>query len=180
MLSGEEVRSPGRRSLLQFGVALVAAGSVPGALAQAAADSAGTFTAKEQGILLALGEALVPGADLPRFLTHMLARRPHMLCYPFVSFPLDTAGFYRTALGALERASVRERLVGFAELSRDGRTTLLRELVTGQIKEWDGPPPALVYFVVRNDAVDAVYGSPDAYRAMNVPYMAHISPPALE
>ena len=181
MLGCDEPPSSGRRSLLQLGLAFMAAGSVPGALGQAAPDSAGrAFTAKERGILLAFGEALVPGCNLPRFLHRMLAHEPHMLCYPFVGFPLEIVAFYHAALGALERASVRTRASGFAELSPDGRTSLLQELATGQLVGWDGPPPGLVYFVVRNDAVDAVYGAPEAYGVMNVPYMAHINPPGAE
>ena len=32
------------------------------------------------------------------------------------------------------------------------------------------------YTVLRNDAIDVVYGTMEAYAALGVPYMAHIAP----
>ena len=43
---------------------------------------------------------------------------------------------------------------------------------------WSGPAAGLVYFVLRSDAVDVVYGTPAGFERLGVPYMAHILPPA--
>ena len=45
-----------------------------------------------------------------------------------------------------------------------------------KIDGWQGPPGALVYFVLRSDAVDVVYGTMEGYQQLGVPYMAHIAP----
>ena len=34
------------------------------------------------------------------------------------------------------------------------------------------------YFVLRNDAVDVVYGTKDGIESLGIPYMAHIEPPS--
>ena len=39
-----------------------------------------------------------------------------------------------------------------------------------------GPPAGLVYFVLRSDTVDVMYGTMEGYESLGVPYMAHIEP----
>jgi hypothetical protein len=46
----------------------------------------------------------------------------------------------------------------------------------GKLQGWQGPPPGFVYFVLRSDAVDVVYGTMDGYESLGVPYMPHIAP----
>ena len=41
---------------------------------------------------------------------------------------------------------------------------------------WTGRPGALVYAVLRADAVDVVYGTMEGYEALGIPYMPHIPP----
>ena len=36
---------------------------------------------------------------------------------------------------------------------------------------------ALFYVCLRSDAVDVVYGTPEGFRKLNIPYMEHILPP---
>jgi len=47
----------------------------------------------------------------------------------------------------------------------------------GSPKAWIGPPAALFYFVLRNDALDVVYGTEAGFAKLGIPYMAHIAPP---
>ena len=42
---------------------------------------------------------------------------------------------------------------------------------------WEGPPAPLFYLLARSDAVDAVYGTPEGFERLGIPYMAHIAPP---
>ena len=42
---------------------------------------------------------------------------------------------------------------------------------------WQGPPAAgFVYFLLRSDAVDVVYGTVEGYAELGIPYQAHIMP----
>ena len=41
----------------------------------------------------------------------------------------------------------------------------------------DGFPIFLFYMCLRSDAVDIVYGTPEGFRKLNIPYMQHIMPP---
>jgi hypothetical protein len=45
-----------------------------------------------------------------------------------------------------------------------------------KIEGWSGRPAALVYAVLRADAVDVVYGTMEGYEALGIPYMPHIPP----
>ena len=38
-------------------------------------------------------------------------------------------------------------------------------------------PVFLFYLCLRSDAVDVVYGTPEGFKRLNVPYMQHILPP---
>jgi Gluconate 2-dehydrogenase subunit 3 len=166
-----------RRDLLQVALAVSAAAGAPISLGGLNHVASSKFSVREHDTLLAVGETLVPGADLSRFVSGMLTRDVSMLSYPFVSLPLDVRVFYHEALLAIDSACRRTRDRGFVQLSSAERTAVMQELMAGQLKGWDGPPPGLVYFVLRSDATDAVYGRPQAYDDLQVPYMAHIQPP---
>jgi hypothetical protein len=92
--------------------------------------------------------------------------------------PMPPLHFYKASLGAIAGFSVN--LMGRSPdaLSVSERTMLIGTMLSPSAKAWKGPPAALVYFVIRNDAIDAVYGDESAYARLDVPYMAHIEPPA--
>lgn len=46
----------------------------------------------------------------------------------------------------------------------------------GGLPGWSGPPAPLVYFVLRSDALDVVYGTEAGFALLDVPYMPHIPP----
>jgi hypothetical protein len=180
ILSHDVPPSASRRNLLQLLLALTCVAQSRSALAGASGTpSARPFTATERATLLAMGETLLPGADLSRFVSRMFALKEPMLSYPYVSFPEEAAAFYRDALAAIEGACRRTRGKGFAELPVDERVDVVGKLMAGRLEGWDGPPSSLVYFVLRSDAIDAVYGSPETYEELQIPYMAHIQPPSL-
>lgn len=180
MLSDEGPANALRRDLLQVALAVTAAAAAPAALGAASRAAPGKFSVSEHETLLAIGATLLPGADLARFVSGMLSREIPLLSYPFISFPLDVRAFYHDVLAALDSACKRTRDKEFVHLSGAERAALMQELMTGQLKGWDGPPPGLVYFVLRSDATDAVYGHPHAYEQLQIPYMAHIQPPPFE
>ena len=39
---------------------------------------------------------------------------------------------------------------------------------------WQGPPASYMLFVLRADALDVTYGTPEGFEALDIPYMAHI------
>ena len=41
---------------------------------------------------------------------------------------------------------------------------------------WQGPPASYMLFVLRADALDVTYGTPEGFEALDIPYMAHIMP----
>ncbi|MEI9995307.1 MAG: gluconate 2-dehydrogenase subunit 3 family protein [Rhizomicrobium sp.] len=142
---------------------------LPGCREQASNAAPAIFTQSERQTLAAIGEALVPGAaaaGIVDFVAAMLADADPMLCYRFVSFPMPPADFYKATLAAI--ADLSHGVIDAALIGR---------MLSPDLKGWQGPPPALAYFVIRNDAADVVYGGEDAYTRLDVPYMAHIAPP---
>jgi hypothetical protein len=130
-----------------------------------------------QGLMLErLGEALVPGArtaGIAHFVDQQLGQPDSMLLmikYLGVA-PADRTGFYRSALDAALAATADAR----APMA-DGE--LLRRMAADDLSAWDGPPASFVYFVLRADALDVVYGTRDGFARLGIPYMAHVEPPA--
>jgi hypothetical protein len=100
-----------------------------------------------------------------------------MLCYRFVSFPMPPTAFYKASLDAVENLSRTTLAKPSHQLAPDEFQHLIGQILGPDPHGWHGPPGSLVYFVIRNDAIDAVYGGEDAYTGVGIPYMAHIKPP---
>ena len=142
-----------------------------------------TLSASEVETLDALGNVLLPGsasAGLAHFIDHQLSGEPAdsmlMIKYLGVAAPFDD--FYRGGLRAFEASSQATHGKPFSALAPDESTDLVKRMSAGQIDGWQGPPAGLFYFVVRNDAVDVVYGTQSGFEQLGVPYMAHIAPPS--
>ena len=87
------------------------------------------------------------------------------------------ANFYRAALAAIDRASQsRNGGRGFAELDATAQHDFIDTMRQNKIEGWQGPPAPFVYFLLRTDAVDVVYGTMEGYARLGVPYMPHIAP----
>lgn len=136
----------------------------------------------EVSTLNALGEILLPGsamAGLSHFVDHQLGASPEdcllMLRYLGVATPF--APFYQGGLAALNDFSQIEAKRTFAELSPSDQTGIVEQFSQANPDGWQGPPGPFFYFVLRNDAVDVVYGTKQGVESLGIPYMAHIEPP---
>lgn len=139
-----------------------------------------TLQPEEAKTLAAVGEALVPGArtaGIVQFIDQQISIPPEeaLLEARIMNVRPPFANFYRAALGAIDRAS-RSGGRGFAELDATGQHDFIDAMRQNKIEGWQGPPAPFVYFLLRTDAVDVVYGTMDGYAKLGVPYMPHIAP----
>lgn len=136
----------------------------------------------EAETLAALGETLVPGArdaGVAHFVDQQLSVPPGeaLLEARILNVRPPYANFYRAAIGAIDRAS-RARHEGrrFAELSAPDQREFVNLMRQNKIDGWQGPAGGFIYFVMRHDAVDVVYGTMEGYELLGIPYMPHIAP----
>lgn len=133
--------------------------------------------------LEALGEALLPGsaaAGLAHFIDHQLDASPQdqllMIKYLGVSPPFSP--FYSAGLAALNTVANDQHGAKYADLNSEQRTALVGQIAQANPDGWQGPPAPFFYFVLRNDAIDVVYGTKQGIESLGIPYMAHIEPPS--
>jgi Gluconate 2-dehydrogenase subunit 3 len=140
-----------------------------------------TLNGEEAETLEALGEALVPGAreaGIAHFVDQQVSvpAGEALLEARIVNVKPPFINFYRAAIGGVDKASIARGGKRFAALSALEQHDLIDQLRQNKIDGWQGPPAGLVYFVVRSDAVDVVYGTMEGYESLGVPYMPHIAP----
>ena len=136
----------------------------------------------EVDILEALAETLVPGAaeaGAAHFIDSQLEASPadSLLMIRYLGVPPPFTDFYRGGLAALEAFARGRHGAGFASLDPEAQLAVVADIAAANPDGWDGPPAPFFYFVLRNDAVDVVFGTPQGVEALGVPYMAHITPP---
>jgi Gluconate 2-dehydrogenase subunit 3 len=182
--------APDRRTLLKSAAMGLFAFTVGGAdmmLSPAEARTRGAalkhLSADEAALLEAFGEALAPGArsaGIAHFVDANLARPHHdsLLTARYLDVLPPHDVFYRSGLAALDAASRTVLGAPFTQVSAGAAKPLIAAMLPGTITPWNGPPPPLFYLAVRSDAADLVYGTRAAFARMQVPYMAHIEPPA--
>jgi hypothetical protein len=140
------------------------------------------LTAQEAETIEALGETLVPGArqaGISHFIDHQLSVPPveALLEARTVNIKPPFVNFYRAAIAAVDKASASRHSRPFAAITATEQAALVNLMRQNKIEDWQGPPAAgQVYFVLRSDAADAVYGTMEGYAALGVPYQAHIVP----
>ncbi len=137
--------------------------------------------ADEAETIEALGETLVPGAraaGIAHFIDHQVSVPPEdaLLEARILNVRPPYANFYRAALGAVDRASQAQSARRFAWLASNEQREFVNLMRQNKFEGWQGPPGGFVYFVLRSDAVDVVYGTVEGYQALGIPYMAHIAP----
>jgi len=137
--------------------------------------------ADEAETIEALGETLVPGAraaGIAHFIDHQVSVPPEdaLLEARILNVRPPYANFYRAALGAVDRASQAQSGRRFAWLASNEQREFVNLMRQNKLEGWQGPPGGFVYFVLRSDAVDVVYGTVEGYQALGIPYMAHIAP----
>lgn len=143
----------------------------------------GVLTDLEVSTLDALGDTLLPGAaaaGLSHFIDHQLGApaEDQLLMIKYLGVPAPVAPFYQGGLAALNGFSQSQIGQPFAELNQEDQMALVGQFAQANPDGWDGPPSPFFYFVLRNDAVDVVYGTKDGIESLGIPYMAHIEPPS--
>ena len=121
--------------------------------------------------LTMLGDALVPGAaaaGLSAYIDLQLqAGDESLLIGKYLGVDTSAqAGFYRAAAdNVMSLADESISMYTFA-------TSMASDAVSG----WTGPPASYVLFVLRADALDVTYGTPEGFEKLGIPYMAQIKP----
>ena len=141
-----------------------------------------SFSEAQVSTLEALGEVLLPGSaasGLAHFIDHQLSGPPSesMLMIKYLGLNAPFTDFYKGGLAGVDSAARKQFSQPLTELASKDALALIAEMGKGEPLGWSGPPAALFFFVLRNDAVDATYGTMDGFKALGVPYMAHIAPP---
>jgi len=139
------------------------------------------FDAVEATILERLGDTILPGASklgLLHFVDHQLGVDPNdcMLIAKYFQVPPPYQNFYAGGIAAASKLA--KQLVG--KPVQDLDQAQLRNVVqamTNPEAVVDDFSLFLFYLCLRSDAVDVVYGTPDGFRKLNIPYMEHILPP---
>lgn len=180
--------SPGRRRLLQragLGLVVASAGIGLCSPAQARASDAplAVLSGDEARTLEAFGEALLPGAahaGIAHFVDHHLKvdAADSLLLLRYMDWPAPYAAFYKAGLAALDRQARQAHAKAPHELNAVQWNALIVAMPAGDPAAWLGIPPGLLYFVMRSDAVDVVYGTEEGFAKLGVPYMPHIVPPS--
>jgi hypothetical protein len=178
-----------RRAFLQGAASGALAFTVGGAevlLTPGAARAQGvplrTLTAEQATTLEALGETLVPGAraaGISHFVDQQLSipAEEALLEARILNVKPPYANFYRAALAAVDRASqTLNNGRGFAQLNETEQRAFVGDMRQNKVAGWQGPAGGFVYFLLRSDAVDVVYGTQEGYAGLSIPYMPHIAP----
>ena len=136
----------------------------------------------EVKVLEAICEHLLPGAKengVAQFVDRQLMQDPNDSLLFIKCFNVEPPyeNFYRSALAEISRVSETVYGRSITELDRADAATLIESLRDGKVSDWNGPPPPLVYHILRNDAVDVVYGTMEGFANLGIPYLAHIEPP---
>jgi hypothetical protein len=137
--------------------------------------------ANEAETLEAIGETLVPGArdaGIAHFIDHQISvpAEEALLEARILNVRPPYANFYKAAIGAIDKAAAAQSDQRFAWLPADAQREFVNLMRQNKLQGWQGPPPGFVYFVLRSDAVDVVYGTVEGYEALGIPYQAHIMP----
>ncbi len=137
----------------------------------------------EAAALRALGDTLVEGASeagLVEYVDQQLAEADPNDCLlgaRFFNIEPPYLPFYQAELAALDAFARAQAGAVFADLDADTRHRLAGAVAAGNPEGWAGPPAILLYLLVRSDAVDVVWGTPEGFESLGIPYMAHIMPP---
>ena len=139
------------------------------------------LSAQEIRALESFGEALLPGAreaGIAHFVDQQLsvAAPDSLLMIRYLDIPPPYVGFYRPALAALDAASKAAYQRPFDELAPEVADEFVGVLSRKIPNGWQGPPSPLFFFIARSDAVDVVYGTPEGFKKLGIPYMPHIMP----
>ena len=130
-----------------------------------------------------VGNALLPGCiddGLAHYIDHQLNVPAHdcMLMIKYLGVPAPFADFYKAGLAEASKAAISKFSLPISELDHSQASLLVSQIATGSIDDWETPPSAFFYFVLRSDAVDVSYGTKPGFSSLGIPYAAHIDPPS--
>ncbi len=118
-----------------------------------------------------LGDALVPGAAAAGLAAYvdlqLQAGDQSLLIGKYLG--VDTyaqSGFYQAAA---------DNVIAMTDDNTSAQT-LITGMAADSLSDWVGPPASYVLFVLRADALDVTYGTPEGFENLGIPYMAHIMP----
>lgn len=139
------------------------------------------LAANEAETLEAIGDTLVPGArdaGIAHFIDYQVSvpAEEALLEARILNVRPPYANFYKAAIGAIDKAAAASSDQRFAWLPTDAQREFVNLMRQNKLQGWQGPPAGFVYFVLRSDAVDVVYGTVEGYEALDIPYQAHIMP----
>lgn len=171
---------PSRRAAIHLSIAGTLAGGLTLGCSKSGPQPGESLTSQERAALAAVADTLVPGsaaAGVVDFVTSMLAEPDPRICYRFAGFPIPPKAFYKLTLASLDDLSRAMTGKPLNALAPSECLRVVERLFEPNVDGWKGPPTSLVYFVLRSDAIDALYGVKEAYDHFDIPYMAHIEPP---
>ena len=115
-------------------------------------------------------------AGIAHFVDHQLSVPPRRRCSRHGSSMCGRRSRTSTApRSAPSIAPAKRGTAPFAQLTADEQREFIN--LMRQARSTAGRArPAAVYFVMRSDAVDVVYGTMEGYDALGIPYMPHIAP----
>ena len=140
------------------------------------------LNASEAAVLDRLADALLPGAaeaGVTHFIDHQLGEDPGdcLLIAKYFQVPPPYRNFYRQGVAGCEQLAQQQFQQEVAKLSDAQLDQLIKMIGKPGTRTPDGYDLSLFYLCLRSDAVDVVYGTPEGFEKLNVPYMAHIMPP---
>ena len=95
------------------------------------------------------------------------------------------AGEYSLLIGKYLGVDIHAQIDFYESLASNLQKALQTDLSTSAVvstlwsdtqPDWEGPPASYMLFVLRADALDVTYGTPEGFEALEIPYMAHIMP----
>lgn len=128
-----------------------------------------------------LADAILPGSveqGVVHFIDHQLNEDPNeaLLIAKYFQVPLPYVNFY--VAGTDVASKMAEERIGKPLDDLDGaEAAQLVKQMSAPGTVVDKFPIFLFYMCLRSDAVDVVYGTPEGFKKLNVPYMEHILPP---
>ncbi len=137
--------------------------------------------ASQVAALEALCETIVPGAvaaGVVQFIDHQLGADPDqcLLLAKYFQIKPPYKNFYDAGLKVADGVAQQRFNKALTALTPAESTDFVKGIaqIPGIV---GGFPLGLFYMFLRSDAVDVVYGTPEGFKKLNVPYMEHILPP---
>ena len=129
------------------------------------------LTREQLKIIETVADQLVPGsanAGIAAYLDAQLrAGNDSLLIGKYLGVDISAQiDFYESLARNLQKALQTEQAI----------SEVLGAMWSDTQAGWQGPPASYMLFVLRADALDVTYGTPEGFEALDIPYMAHIMP----